>query len=83
MTLVLRPDFDFLLPSVRQYQVLQELLKDGADNPTIALRLGIAPDTVKCHIKILLAKTGLANRTELAVAVLQGHLVVKIPAGGQ
>lgn len=83
MTLVLHPDHDVLRPSVKQYRVLHELLKDGADNDTIALRLGCAPDTVKSHMKLLLGKAGLSTRTELVVNILQGHLQVKIPAGGQ
>lgn len=62
----------------RQKQVLDELCRDGADNETIARRLGIARDTVKTHLRDLNVKCDTANRTELAVEVLQGRIKTKV-----
>lgn len=62
----------------RQKQVLDELCWDGADNETIARRLGIAHNTVKTHLRDLNAKCHTANRTELAVEVLHGRIKTKV-----
>lgn len=62
----------------RQKQVLDELCRDGADNETIARRLGIAHNTVKTHLRDLNAKCHTANRTELAVEVLHGRIKTKV-----
>lgn len=58
----------------REAQVAYNLVWDAADNRTIGLRLGIAEDTVKHYMKALLRRTGYANRTELAVAMLRGEV---------
>lgn len=55
----------------REWDVLTELCRDGADNRSIARRLFVSEDTVKTHVKHLLAKGGYRTRTELAVAVLR------------
>ncbi len=56
----------------REREVLA-LLCDGLGNRSIAERLCIAPGTVKCHVKALLAKTGTSQRTALAAqAIRQG-----------
>lgn len=51
----------------RELEVLQ-LVGQGQSNDQIALRLGIAPRTVKVHVQNILGKLGAANRTE-AVAI--------------
>lgn len=68
-----------IAPSAAQYRVLVQLLRDGADNRTLARRLHLSEETVKCHIKALLALAGLSTRTELAVAILRRDIWVKIP----
>ena len=59
------PDLDRLGVTSREVDVLR-LLAEGLTNREIAERLYIAPRTVKGHIESLLAKTGTANRTQLA-----------------
>lgn len=55
----------------RELEVLQ-LVGQGQSNDQIALRLGIAPRTVKVHVQNILGKLGAANRTEaVAIAVRQ------------
>jgi DNA-binding CsgD family transcriptional regulator len=50
---------------------VRELVATGASNQQIAARLGISPRTVAVHVSRLLAKTGCASRTELAIQVLR------------
>jgi hypothetical protein len=47
-------------------------LSQGLSNREIADRLRISPRTVAVHVSRLLAKTGSASRTELAVRHLRG-----------
>lgn len=62
--------------SPAQYRVLRALLHDGADNDTLARRLGIGVPTIKDHLRVLFAATGTTTRTELVVAVLRGRVRV-------
>jgi DNA-binding NarL/FixJ family response regulator len=48
-------------------RVLEELVRDGADNYVIALRLRCCQHTVKFHLYNLYSKTGVPNRTALAL----------------
>lgn len=64
--------------TLREWDVLVELCKDGAGNRQIARRLFITEDTAKVHIKALLRKSGLRTRTELAVAVLRKEVALAI-----
>lgn len=70
--------------TMREFDVANELLRDGADNATIAKRLHLTEDTVKSHAKKLFARTGARTRTELTVAVFRGRvrLVPVTTAGG-
>jgi DNA-binding NarL/FixJ family response regulator len=54
--------------SPAEYAVLRELTS-GASNKTIAARLGIAPGTVKVHMKAIIHKAGpeVTNRTMAVV----------------
>jgi two-component system, NarL family, nitrate/nitrite response regulator NarL len=52
--------------SPREQQILQ-LLVTGASNKMIAIRLGITEATVKVHLKTLLRKIDVNNRTQAAI----------------
>jgi DNA-binding NarL/FixJ family response regulator len=64
-----RPDVSSLL-SRRELQVLR-MIVDGATNSEIAERLVIATSTVQSHVKRILHKLGVKNRTEAAVRYLR------------
>lgn len=61
----------------REHQVL-ELIAHGRSNKRIALELGIAEKTVKTHVGHVLAKLGVADRTQAALLAVREGLV---PAG--
>lgn len=46
------------------------LLLEGLSNKAIAKRLVLSPRTVECHLSRAMAKTGCANRLELALWML-------------
>ncbi|MFF0305941.1 LuxR C-terminal-related transcriptional regulator [Streptosporangium sp. NPDC004379] len=56
--------------SARELQVA-ELITEGLSNPQIAVRLGIAKRTVDAHVRNILAKGGLASRTQVAAWVAE------------
>jgi DNA-binding NarL/FixJ family response regulator len=58
----------------REREVL-ELIAAGRSNKRIALELGIAEKTVKTHVGHVLAKLGVADRTQAAVLAVQRGLV--------
>ena len=62
----LRPSSNF---SVKQEAVLC-LLRQGRSNKEIACRLGLAEATVKVHLRCIMRKLGLANRTQVAIAAM-------------
>lgn len=53
------------LLSHREVETLM-LLSDGVPNKTVADKLAISEDTVKVHVKAILRKLGLRNRTQAA-----------------
>jgi DNA-binding NarL/FixJ family response regulator len=59
------PDFKSLTP--RETQVLK-LLTLGYSNKEIALSLGMLEGTVKVHVKSIMKKLGVNNRTQAAIA---------------
>ncbi|GAB3538408.1 hypothetical protein GCM10027403_24760 [Arthrobacter tecti] len=59
--------------STRQAQIL-ELILEGASNRNISETLSIAERTVAVHVSEILARTGHASRTALAVAELRRRL---------
>ena len=67
-------------PAPRRFQNLTDrereivaLVADGLDNQAIAKRLYLSEGTVRNHISAILAKTNLANRTQLAVEWLSSQ----------
>ena len=60
--------------SARELQVLR-LVAQGATNPIVADELEISRATVARHVASILAKTGLANRTEAAALASQNGLL--------
>ena len=57
----------------REREVL-ELIAVGHSNKRIALELGVAEKTVKTHVGHLLAKLGVADRTQAALLAVQNGL---------
>lgn len=57
--------------SVREKEVAACWLK-GMSNREISLELGISENTVKTHVRNILAKLAVANRTELLVKIVEG-----------
>lgn len=60
--------------SPRELEVLAGLAR-GRTNRQIARTLGIGEETVKAHVSSILAKLGLADRTQAAIFGLQQRLV--------
>lgn len=58
----------------RERDVLEQLV-NGLTNRDIGLRLGIAEKTVRVHITAILAKLGVADRTQAAAVALQRGMV--------
>lgn len=54
-------------PLTPREREVRTLVAEGLSNREIAQRLGVSPRTVAVHLSRLLAKTGCASRTELAV----------------
>lgn len=61
--------------TMRERQVL-ELLGQGRNNKTIALRLDLAEGTVKTHVKSILGKLCVSSRTQAAAVARQLGLIV-------
>lgn len=61
--------------TVRELAVLRQIVS-GRSNKQIATALAISEGTVKTHVKSILAKLDVADRTEAAVAALRRGLVV-------
>ena len=62
--------------SERETQVLC-LLAEGQSNKAIATRLHIGEATVKSHVSNILAKLGMASRTQAALYAVQANLVAE------
>lgn len=60
--------------SEREIEILR-LIARGANNPQIAEKLFISVNTVKTHIRNILAKLNLENRTQVAAYAIQKGLV--------
>jgi two-component system, NarL family, nitrate/nitrite response regulator NarL len=55
--------------SAKQEEVFK-LLRQGPSNKVIARHLGVSEATVKVHIRCIMRKFGVANRTQLAIAAM-------------
>ena len=71
-----RPAADTL--TARERDVLAQLAS-GATNRQIARRLGVAERTARTHVSAILAKLGLASRTQAALWALQHGLAASPP----
>jgi DNA-binding NarL/FixJ family response regulator len=60
--------------TAREHDVLR-LVVEGLPNKQIAQRLGIGEKTVKTHVSRILAKLGVADRTQAAVLAIREGLV--------
>ena len=60
--------------SPRELDVLRLIIK-GQSNKEIGTSLGVAENTVKNHVKMILEKLGVADRTQAATTALQRGLV--------
>ena len=58
----------------REREVLA-LMIDGLNNTQIAGRLTVSPSTIKSHVSNILAKLGVASRTEAVSLALRNHIV--------
>lgn len=62
----------------RQRDMLDALMLDGADNATIARRMGVGYETVKDYMKTILSSTGLTSRTSLVLALERRQVKVHV-----
>ena len=60
--------------TLRERDVLR-LVVEGLANKQIAQRLGIGEKTIKTHVSRVLAKLGVADRTQAAVLAIREGLV--------
>lgn len=69
--------------SAKEAAILHYLAR-GASNKVIARRLAITEATVKAHVKSVLRKTLVKNRTQAAIWAVRHHLDFQVPdaAGG-
>ena len=58
----------------REREVLA-LMVEGLNNTQIAAKLTVSPSTIKSHVSNILAKLGVASRTEAVTLALRHHIV--------
>jgi DNA-binding CsgD family transcriptional regulator len=59
-----------------EIDVIGHLISDGASNALIARRIRRSPETVKTHLRRVYERASMQGRTELAVAILRGDIMV-------
>lgn len=70
--------------TLREIQVLDHFLRDGADNETIGRRMKPDPlsiETIKTHMRRIYARCGIFNRVALALAIIRREVVIIDPDG--
>jgi DNA-binding NarL/FixJ family response regulator len=67
---------DFAPQLSRQERLILRLLAEGHANKVIASKIGIARATVKVHVKSILIKIGVVNRTQAAIWAMNNGLFV-------
>ena len=68
-----RTDISSLRPPMRlsaKQQDVFRLLRQGQSNKVIASQLGVSEATVKVHLRCIMRKLGVANRTQVAIAAM-------------
>lgn len=81
---VATPEPRYMTCSLVEIQVLDHLLRDGADNETIARRMKPAPlsiETIRTHFQRIYRKCGHPGRLGMALALARGELLVIDPSG--
>ncbi|SUI39554.1 CsgBAC operon transcriptional regulatory protein [Serratia marcescens] len=68
----LLPDSEAQLLTAKEQEIVN-LVREGASNKRIALKLGISLSTVKTHMRNIFAKTDVVNRTELVAGGFLAH----------
>jgi two-component system, NarL family, response regulator LiaR len=58
----------------REREVLSQMI-EGLNNTQIAAKLNVSPSTVKSHVSNILAKLGVASRTEAVSLSLRNHII--------
>lgn len=59
-----------------EIDILGHLLVDGPSNLTIARKIRRAEDTVKTHMRRILARSGMPNRVALVIGILRDDIYV-------
>ncbi|WP_323115596.1 helix-turn-helix transcriptional regulator [Klebsiella variicola] len=68
----LLPERDVLSFTAKEQEIVN-LVREGASNKRIAMKLGISLSTVKTHLRNIFAKTNAINRTELVSNGFYAH----------
>jgi DNA-binding NarL/FixJ family response regulator len=74
------PDDPLVEPLTSRETDVLRLIIEGQTNPQIAIALGIGRGTVKSHVQRIIAKLGVADRTQAAVRGVQLGLIEIDPA---
>ena len=61
------------LPLTPAQQRIAALIVTGATNKAIAQQLGLSARTIQTQLHLMFARMGVANRTEAAVRLTNGH----------
>jgi NarL family two-component system response regulator LiaR len=59
----------------KRERIVLTLMAAGLNNTEIAQKLGVSPSTIKSHVSHVLAKLGVASRTEAVALAVRHHLV--------
>ena len=62
-----------------RHRVILDYVAKGLSNPDIGKLLGIGPDCVKAHLKIIYSRLGVATRAEAVAFALRENLLTACP----